>query len=145
MLDNLPGDRDCAVRNTCIRLFEQYKGDELQRKIAEHTADEWAHLYKHKVYTGAEPAVAVRYKLMNQEERDAFDKANPKWEQDQECVLYASKHQQTVGENKSNKQFLKEMLSNLRNDDTERRGKIKEVLSGYPHAKVGVATVDWGN
>jgi len=146
MLHNIPGDRNCAVRNTCIRLFKQYSGDELQLKIAENTADEWTHLYKHKVFVGREPAVSVAYRKMKQEERESYDKNHKDWDKSEEMLEWASGEHKIIQENKSNREFLEEMREHLK-DDAPRRSKIDAVLSGFPNSsvKVGVATVDWNS
>jgi len=146
MLSNIPGDRDCAVRNTCVRLFRQYNGDELQRKIAEHTADDWVHLYKHKVFVGREPAESVTYRQMKQEDREAYDKNHKGWAESEEMLEWAAGEHKIIQENRSNREFLEEMREHLK-DDAPRRSKIDAVLSGFPNStvKVGVATVDWNS
>lgn len=130
-----PGDRNCDVRNKCVRLFEKYNGDELQLKIAEATADEWLDMYKYKPFSLAKPKVALEYVSMTAIEKKVFDKEHPNWADSEEMQEYANRENGAVRTLESNQSFLKQAIIYLESD-VPRREKIRGVLAGYPNAKV---------
>ena len=140
MLGNIPGDRDCPVRNKCIRLFEKYSGDELQLKIAEATADEWLEMYRYAPYIAPKPKIAVKYRSMTTVEKKQFDKENPDWHDSEEMKSYADKEGDALRTVESNQAFLENAVHYLEND-VQRREKVRGVLAGYPNAKVRVEPV----
>ena len=130
-----PGDRNCDVRNKCVRLFAQYTGDELQLKIAEATADEWLDMYKYKQFSLSKPKVALDYVRMTAIEKKMFDKEHPDWADSEEMKAYADREGSTLRQMESNKSFLEQAMHYLEKD-VPRREKIRTVLAGYPQAQV---------
>jgi len=140
MIGNIPGDRDCPVRNKCVRLFQKYHGDELQLKIAEAIADEWLDMYKYVPFIYPKPKVALDYLSMTTIEKKNFDKENPEWHMSEEMKNYGFREDESVRTVASNKDFLENALHYLEKD-APRREKIRGVLAGYPNAKVRVEPV----
>lgn len=138
------GDKNCDVRNKCVRLFEKYSGDELQLKIAEAIADEWLEMYRYKPFNEPKPKIAVTYMAMEDSERKRFDKENPEWEKSEEMQKYAWKEQAHVRTMASHKDFLQTATHYLE-QDVPRRTKIQGVLAGYPQTKVRLEqpTASW--
>ena len=138
------GDRDCPVNKKCKELLEKYKGDELQIKLAEATADDWLVMYEYKPFTLDKPKVALDYVAMTALERSTFDKHNPDWADSEEMKAYANKENDSVRTLESNQVYLKSSLEYLK-EDVPRREKILGVLAGYPNAKVRVVqpTANW--
>ena len=132
-----PGDRNCDVRNKCVRLFEQYSGDELQLKIAEATADEWLDMYRYKTFSMNKPKIALKYVSLTSFEKKAFDKDNPDWAESEEMQEYAHKEADAIRTMESNKEFLKDAIHYLESD-VPRREKVRGVLAGYSNVKVEV-------
>ena len=132
------GDRDCPVHRKCKELWNKYKGDELQTKLAEATADEWLDMYRYKKFSMPKPKIALDYVNMQAIEKKTFDKENPEWHESQEMKSYADKEVASVQQMESNKIYLESSLEYLKTD-VSRSGKIKAVLSGYPQATVRVA------
>jgi len=132
-----PGDRNCDVRNKCVRLFEKYSGDELQLKIAEATADEWIEMYRYAPFVSNKPKIAVEYVAMTAVEKKNFDKEHPDWATSEEMMEYANKEDSALRTVESNQSFLENALHYLA-ADVQRREKIRGVLAGYPGSKVTV-------
>ena len=138
------GDRNCDVRNKCIRLFEKYEGDELQLKIAEATADEWLEMYRYAPFVSSKPKIALEYVAMTTIEKKNFDKEHPDWAESEEMKEYGNKENTAVQTMASNQAFLECAVHYLA-ADVPRREKIRGVLAGYPNAKVRMVqpTTHW--
>jgi len=131
------GDKNCDVRNKCVRLFEQYSGDELQLKIAEATADEWLEMYRYAPFVANKPKIAMEYVALTAVEKKNFDKEHPDWATSEEMMEYANKEDAALRTVESNQTFLENAVLYLA-ADVQRREKIRGVLAGYPNAKVRV-------
>ena len=73
----------------------------------------------------------TRYRMLKTEkERDVFNKDNPDWINGEVMKEYAETKRRTEDENQSNRQFLKECLTWLKND-SPRSLRIQKVLSQH--------------
>lgn len=148
MLDTLPDDgRQCDVKDKCMELFKKYgnQPDMLNLKLAQHTADDWAELYRFDPTIMPVPHIIKRYQsLKTDAERKEFNKQNPDWLNSQEMKDYDQGKGKVDLKNKENQRWLEEQRV-LLDDDPVRRAKIDVVLAKYPTSSVRVETppLEW--
>lgn len=146
MLDTIPKDeRKCAVRDICIDLHTNYKGDELMIRLAQHTSDDWLQMYRYEPFCMSLPDVHQRYMVMSNDNKKMYDKENPGWvDENEEMLKYAKARQKMDLRNTGHKQFLTEMVTWL-DKDTPRKDRLIQVLAEYPDATVRVekSVVKW--
>ena len=119
----------CRIGVECVEIFNKYTGKDLADKINIKVADEWLYLYKPQFFNRKLPDIMIKYRsLTNERDREKFNRDNPDWITSEEMKKYAEEKRRVESENKRNRQFLAEIVSEV---DEIRKGKVRTVLSLY--------------